>query len=190
MGASFQYISGNKPLTLPCPFPALFFQSLQAQIPHGGVAGTNQERTFIAIKPDGVERSLVGEIISRFEKKGFQLVGLKMIWPTKEKAAGHYSDLSSKPFFNGLVEYFSSGPIVAMAWQGKQVISTGRKILGATNPLESEPGTIRGDFAIDIGRNVCHGSDLPESAEKELGFWFAPEELNSSVPTINKWIYE
>ncbi|KAF2292003.1 hypothetical protein GH714_000113 [Hevea brasiliensis] len=112
------------------------------------------EQTFIMIKPDGVQRGLVGEIIGRFEKKGFSLKGLKLITVERALAEKHYADLSAKPFFNGLVEYIISGPVVAMVWEGKNVVTTGRKIIGATNPGDSAPGTIRGDYAIDIGRQV------------------------------------
>ena len=137
-----------------------------------GKPGTNQERTFLAVKPDGVQRGLIGDIIARFEKRGYKLVGLKMVWPTEEMAASHYADLSSKPFFEGLVKFFSSGPIVCMCWEGKDVIKQGRQMLGETQPLNSKPGSIRGDFSIDLGRNICHGSDSPESAEHELKMWF------------------
>nr|ABK26078.1 unknown [Picea sitchensis] len=130
------------------------------------------EQTFIMIKPDGVQRGLVGEIISRFEKKGFILKGLRMVGVERSFAEKHYEDLSSKPFFTGLVEYIISGPVVAMVWEGKGVVATGRKIIGATNPAASEPGTIRGDFAVEIGRNVIHGSDAVESAKKEIALWF------------------
>ncbi|KAF2914841.1 hypothetical protein DAI22_10g193700 [Oryza sativa Japonica Group] len=109
------------------------------------------EQTFIMIKPDGVQRGLIGEVIGRFEKKGFYLKAMKLINVEKSFAEKHYADLSSKPFFGGLVEYIVSGPVVAMVWEGKQVVSTGRKLVGATNPLAAEPGTIRGDFAVDIG---------------------------------------
>eukprot|EP01117_Protostelium_nocturnum_P020338 TRINITY_DN909_c0_g1_i4.p1 TRINITY_DN909_c0_g1~~TRINITY_DN909_c0_g1_i4.p1 ORF type:complete len:156 (+),score=51.48 TRINITY_DN909_c0_g1_i4:153-620(+) len=150
----------------------------------------NQERTFIAIKPDGVQRGLVGEIIARFEKKGFQLVALKFVHVTKEHAEAHYSDLSSKPFFNGLCEYLSSGPVVAMVWQGKNAAKGGRVLLGTTNPLDSAPGTIRGDFALDVGRNIIHGSDSVESAEKEIAAWFKPEELVNWAPVTRNQVYE
>merc|ERR1712241_250783 len=136
------------------------------------------ERTFIAIKPDGVQRGLVGKIIKRFEQRGFKLVAMKLCMPGKEHLEKHYSDLSSKPFFAGLVTYMNSGPIFAMVWEGKDVVRMGRKMLGATNPLDSEPGTIRGDFCIEVGRNVCHGSDAVESAQKEIDLWFKKEELN------------
>ncbi|KAI9037036.1 nucleoside-diphosphate kinase [Aspergillus affinis] len=150
----------------------------------------SSEQTFIAIKPDGVQRGLVGPILSRFENRGFKLVALKLTSPSKEHLEKHYADLSSKPFFPGLVSYMLSGPIVAMVWEGKDVVKTGRTILGATNPLASAPGTIRGDFAIDVGRNVCHGSDSVESAQKEIALWFKKEELQSYKQSQFDWIYE
>eukprot|EP01012_Entosiphon_sulcatum_P049136 TRINITY_DN67732_c0_g1_i1.p1 TRINITY_DN67732_c0_g1~~TRINITY_DN67732_c0_g1_i1.p1 ORF type:complete len:195 (+),score=54.72 TRINITY_DN67732_c0_g1_i1:28-585(+) len=148
-----------------------------------------QERSFIAVKPDGVQRGLVGDIIGRFERKGYRLVALKLIHVTPEFAGKHYADLSDKPFFPGLVKFFSSGPVVAMVWEGKDVVKTGRVLLGATNPLASLPGTIRGDFALDVGRNVCHGSDSVESAKHEIALWFKDAEL---VPYAEdrKWLYE
>ncbi|RPA86186.1 nucleoside diphosphate kinase [Ascobolus immersus RN42] len=148
------------------------------------------ERTFIAIKPDGVQRGLVSEIIGRFEKKGFKLVALKLCQPGQEHLEKHYADLAGKPFFAGLVKYMNSGPICAMVWEGKEVVKTGRVILGATNPLASAPGTIRGDYAIDVGRNVCHGSDAVESAQKEIALWFKPEELVTYELANKGWIYE
>ncbi|GAB2224316.1 hypothetical protein Droror1_Dr00005069 [Drosera rotundifolia] len=147
------------------------------------------EQTFIMIKPDGVQRGLVGEIISRFEKKGFTLKGLKLQNVERSFAEQHYADLSSKPFFNGLVEYIVSGPVVAMVWEGKNVVRTGRKIIGETNPAESAPGTIRGDFAVEIGRNVIHGSDSVESARKEIALWF-PEGIADWQSSLHPWIYE
>ncbi|CAB1099804.1 unnamed protein product [Ectocarpus sp. CCAP 1310/34] len=153
-----------------------------------GEPGTAHERSFIAIKPDGVQRQLVGEVISRFEKKGYKLVAMKMIWPTKEMAANHYADLSKKPFFSGLVDYFSSGPIVAMVWEGPEVILTGRKMLGATNPNSSEPGSLRGDYCIRVGRNLVHGSDGGESAQHEIGMWFTEEECSAWPRTLDAWI--
>ncbi|KAF1877251.1 hypothetical protein Lal_00012022 [Lupinus albus] len=143
------------------------------------------EQTFIMIKPDGVQRGLIGEIISRFEKKGFYLKGLKLVTVERAFAEKHYADLSSKPFFNGLVEYIISGPVVAMIWEGKNVV----KIIGATNPSQSEPGTIRGDFAVEIGRNVIHGSDSVESATKEIALWF-PDGPAAWQSALHSWIYE
>ncbi|CBZ29691.1 nucleoside diphosphate kinase b [Leishmania mexicana MHOM/GT/2001/U1103] len=150
----------------------------------------SSERTFIAVKPDGVQRGLAGEIICRFERKGYKLVALKMLQPTTEQAEGHYKDLSSKPFFPALVKYFSSGPIVCMVWEGKNVVKGGRMLLGATNPADSHPGTIRGDFAVDVGRNVCHGSDSVESAEREIAFWFKADELACWTSHSVSQIYE
>ncbi len=111
-----------------------------------------KERTYIMIKPDGVQRGLVGDIISRFEKKGFKLVGMKLTAPGKEMFEKHYADLSSKGFFAGLIEYMNSGPVCAMVWEGDNAVLTGRKMLGATKPFDSAPGTIRGDYCIDVGR--------------------------------------
>ena len=149
-----------------------------------------RERTFIMIKPDGVQRGLVGTIMSRFEQKGFKLVGLRMAQPGKEHFEKHYADLSSKPFFPGLVNYASSGPVVAMVWEGHNVVKTGRKMLGATRPDDSEPGTIRGDFAIDVGRNVIHGSDSVDSANKEIELWFGADHLINWKSHSESWVYE
>jgi len=147
------------------------------------------EQTFIMIKPDGVQRGLVGEIISRFEKRGFYMKGLKLMTVDRSFAEKHYADLSAKPFFSGLVDYIISGPVVATVWEGKNVVKTGRKIIGATNPSDSDPGTIRGDFAVEIGRNVIHGSDSVESARKEIALWF-PEAPVSWESSVHSWIYE
>ncbi|KAL0258998.1 nucleoside diphosphate kinase Ndk1 [Diplodia seriata] len=148
------------------------------------------EQTFIAVKPDGVQRGLVGNIISRFENRGFKLAAIKLTTPSKEHLEKHYADLSDKPFFAGLIAYMGSGPVAAMVWEGRDVVKTGRAILGATNPLASAPGTIRGDFAIDVGRNVCHGSDSVENAKKEIALWFKPEEVQSWKQAQHSWIYE
>ncbi|KAF8497066.1 nucleoside diphosphate kinase [Russula emetica] len=126
------------------------------------------ERTYIMIKPDGVQRSLVGTIITRFEQRGFKLIALKLVHATPEHLQKHYEDLKDKPFFPGLIKYMASGPVVAMVWQGLDAVKTGRVMLGATNPLVSAPGTIRGDFGLAVGRNICHGSDSVENAEKEI----------------------
>eukprot|EP00759_Apiculatamorpha_spiralis_P040661 PhF_6_TR39427/c0_g1_i1/m.58619/K00940/ndk, NME; nucleoside-diphosphate kinase len=148
------------------------------------------ERTFIAVKPDGVQRALVGEIIKRFETKGYKLVGLKLLQPTVEMAQQHYIDLKDKKFYKGLCEYFASGPIVAMAWEGLDAVRGGRTLLGATRPADSLPGTIRGDLCVDVGRNICHGSDSVESAQRELAFWFKPEELTAWTSHSVAWVYE
>lgn len=148
------------------------------------------ERTYIMIKPDGVQRGLVGEIITRFEKKGFVLRALKLTQPTEELLKKHYGDLAEKPFFPKLVKYMLSGPVVAMVWEGKGAVLTGRKMLGETNPLSSAPGTIRGDYCIEVGRNICHGSDSVESANNEIALWFTPEEIANWQNHSHDWIYE
>ena len=149
-----------------------------------------RERTFIMIKPDGVQRGLVGDIIKRFETKGLKLVALKMSTPGKELFEKHYSDLSSKGFFAGLVTYASSGPVVAMVWEGHNAVVTGRKMLGATRPDDSAPGTIRGDYAIDVGRNIIHGSDSVDSANKEINLWFQENEISGWSHHSNSWVHE
>lgn len=148
------------------------------------------ERTFIAIKPDGVQRGLVGEIIRRFETKGFTLVGLKFMQVSRELAEQHYDVHKDKPFFAGLVNFITSGPVVAMVWEGDGVVASARKLIGATNPLSAEPGTIRGDFGVSIGRNLIHGSDAAETAQREIALWFKDEELANWQPTLTPWIYE
>jgi len=148
------------------------------------------ERTFIAIKPDGVQRKLVGEIIRRFETKGFTLVGLKFMTVSRELAEQHYAVHKERPFFASLVNFIISSPVVAMVWEGDGVVASARKIIGATNPLTSEPGTIRGDFGVSIGRNLIHGSDAIETAQGEIKLWFTDDELVNWTPTITPWTYE
>jgi len=147
------------------------------------------ETTYVMVKPDGVQRGLVGEIISRFERKGLRLVGLKSIVPPRETAEAHYAVHAERPFYNGLIEFVTSGPVVAMAWHGKEAISVARNIIGATNGREAAMGTIRGDFGMDIGYNLIHGSDGEETAAFELGLWF-PEGLNEWTPAVESWVYE
>ncbi|BAO38285.1 Nucleoside diphosphate kinase [Kluyveromyces marxianus] len=151
---------------------------------------SNTERTFIAIKPDGVQRGLISKILARFEDRGYKLVGIKLVTPTDALLKEHYADLADKPFFPSLLKYMTSGPVLATVWEGKDVVKQGRAILGATNPLQSAPGTIRGDFAIEVGRNVCHGSDSVESAQKEINLWFKKEELVDYKLNQLAWIYE
>jgi nucleoside-diphosphate kinase len=148
------------------------------------------ERTFIAIKPDGVQRGLVSEIIGRFERKGFTLVGMKLMMVSRELAEQHYGVHKERPFFAGLVDFITSAPVVAMVWEGDGVVAAARKIIGATNPLTSEPGTIRGDLGVSIGRNLIHGSDAIETAQQEVALWFKPEELSNWQPTVTPWLYE
>merc|ERR1711997_1301469 len=135
-------------------------------------------------------RGIVGEIIKRFENKGFKLVAMKMMQASQALLEEHYGDLSKKPFFPGLVKYMASGPVVAMVWEGLNAVKTGRVMLGETNPADSAPGTIRGDLCIQVGRNLCHGSDAVESAKKEIDLWFKPEELPRYDPVASSWVYE
>jgi len=148
------------------------------------------ERTFIALKPDAVQRGFVGEVISRFEKKGFKLVGLKLLQVSQELATTHYAEHKDRPFFPSLVSFITSGPVVAIVLEGKGVVAASRKLIGATNPLDSAPGTIRGDFGITTSKNLVHGSDSVESANREIALWFKPEELLSWNPTSNAHIYD
>ncbi len=142
------------------------------------------------IKPDGVQRNLIGEIIRRFETKGFTLVGLKLMNVSRELAEQQYGVHKERPFFPGLVDFITSGPVTAMVWEGNGVIASARKIIGATKPLEAEPGTIRGDYGVTVGRNLIHGSDAPETAQYEIGLWFKEEELVNWQPTLTPWLYE
>lgn len=148
------------------------------------------ERTFIMIKPDGVQRGLIGEIIRRFETKGFTMVGMKFMSVSKELAEKHYDVHKERPFFPGLIQFITSGPVVAMVWEGNGVVGGARTLIGATNPLTATPGTIRGDFGIDVGRNIIHGSDAIETAQSEIALWFAEGELSSWEPAATQWIYE
>ncbi|KAG9318399.1 nucleoside diphosphate kinase [Chiua virens] len=147
------------------------------------------ERTYIMVKPDGVDRGLVGEILTRFEKRGFKLIAAKLALPSKDHLEQHYIDLKERPFFPGLIQYMQSGPVICMAFEGLDAVKTGRAMLGATNPLASQPGTIRGDYALATGRNICHGSDSVENAEKEIKLWF-PEGTLQYQLTQAKMIYE
>mmetsp|Transcript_20012 Transcript_20012/g.55718 ORF Transcript_20012/g.55718 Transcript_20012/m.55718 type:complete len:187 (+) Transcript_20012:83-643(+) len=153
-------------------------------------ADVRAEISYVMIKPDGVQRGLVGNIISRFENKGFQLRALKLFQTPKEVAEEHYKDLKEKPFYPDLVNYIISGPVVCMVWEGNGVVASARKMIGATKPLEAEPGTIRGDFAIQVGRNVVHGSDSPENGERETAIWFKEGELASWERTMAPWLSE
>ena len=135
------------------------------------------ERTYAMVKPDGVKRGLVGEVVSRLEQKGFRIVGMKLMQIPRETAEKHYGEHQGKPFFEGLVSFITSGPVVAMVVEGENAILEWRKMMGATNPKDAALGTIRGDFATTIDENVAHGSDAPETAEREIGIFFKPEEL-------------
>ncbi|MBP1969610.1 nucleoside-diphosphate kinase [Virgibacillus natechei] len=147
------------------------------------------EKTFVMVKPDGVQRNLIGEIVKRFESKGFKLVGSKLMIISDDLAYNHYGEHKDKPFFGGLVEFITSGPVFAMVWEGEDVITTARDMMGATKPSEAIPGTIRGDFGITVGKNVIHGSDSIESADKEIGLFFSEHEIVSYTKQDSEWIY-
>lgn len=148
------------------------------------------ERTFIMIKPDAVQRGLTGEIIKRFEQKGFNVIAMKMMNVSRELAEKHYDVHRDKSFFSNLVEFITSAPVVAMVWEGEGIVAATRKIVGETNPLNAEPGTIRGDYGISIGRNLIHASDAVETAQREISLWFEEAELISWEGALQNWIYE
>ena len=143
----------------------------------------------IMIKPDGVQRGLVGRIIQRFEDRGYKLQAMKLFRPSQELIDKHYKDLVDKPFYPGMRDYMLSSPVTCMVWEGVDSVRMGRQMLGATNPLESMPGTIRGDFCVEVGRNICHGSDSVENAEREIALWF-PEGVCDYTHAMKAWIYE
>lgn len=149
------------------------------------------ERSLIIVKPDAVQRGLTGEIIKRFEQRGLRIVGMKFIHMSEDLAKNHYSDHAGKPFFPGLVEYITSGPVVVMALAGTNTIQATRTTIGATKPFEAAAGTIRGDFALEIGRNLVHGSDSPENGEKEIANFFTADELLGDWErNTDAWIFE
>ena len=148
------------------------------------------ERTFAMVKPDGVQRGLVGEIVKRFEARGLNLVALKLMQVPTRMAEEHYAEHKGKPFYPGLVQYITSGPVVALCLEGKNAVAVVRTVNGATKPWDALPGTIRGDLALDIGRNVVHGSDSVESAKRELGIYFNKDEIVDWTPVNAKWVTE
>ncbi|XP_029944888.1 nucleoside diphosphate kinase A 2-like [Salarias fasciatus] len=148
------------------------------------------ERTFVAVKPDGVQRGLSGEIIRRFEQRGFKLVAAKFIQASEDQMKKHYQDLKDMPFYAGLCKYMSSGPIFAMVWEGQNVVKLVRTMLGETDPAASQPGSIRGDLCINIGRNIIHGSDTLENAKTEVDLWFKAEEFVNWTPVFQPFLYE
>ena len=148
------------------------------------------EQTLILVKPDGVQRGLIGQIISRFESRGMKLVGLKFIQMTNELAAQHYAVHQGKNFYDSLIEYIVSGPVVAMVWAGEDAIAAARATMGSTRPVDSPPGTIRGDFGMEVGRNLVHGSDEPNNAQKEVALFFDKSELINWQRDSDKWIKE
>ena len=148
------------------------------------------EQTLALVKPDGVQRGLGGIIISRLEARGLRIVAMKMIQISKDMAMKHYSVHQGKPFFDGLVEFITSGPVIAMVLEGRSAVEMVRSTMGVTDPLNAQPGTIRGDLAVDIGRNLVHGSDSPETAAQEIALFFSPGEILSYDRDVDRWITE
>ena len=148
------------------------------------------ERTLILVKPDGVQRGLIGEIIARFERRGLKLIGMKFMQMSTQLAEKHYAIHKEKLFYTSLVEYITSGPVVAMAWQGNDAINAARNTIGATNPAAAAAGTIRGDLGMEIGRNLVHGSDEPENGVKEVDLFFSENELVDWSRVTDDWIHE
>ncbi len=148
------------------------------------------ERTLVLVKPDGVQRGLAGAVLGRFERRGLKLIGLKMLQVDEALADRHYAEHVGKPFFAGLRDFITSSPLVAAVFEGEGAVQTVRGTMGATNPADAAPGTIRADFAVDLGRNVVHGSDSPESGEREIGLFFEPDELVEWTRDSERWIRE
>jgi nucleoside-diphosphate kinase len=146
------------------------------------------DKTFLMVKPDGVQRGLIGEIVKRFEMKGFQLIAAKLLIVSKEQAEFHYAEHREKPFYGELVDFITSGPVFAMVWQGDDIVTLSRLMMGKTKAVDAVPGTIRGDFSIHTGMNLIHGSDSPEAAVREIGNFFRPEELVAYERANSRWI--
>jgi nucleoside-diphosphate kinase len=148
------------------------------------------ERTLIIVKPDGVQRGLIGEVLGRFERRGLKLVGLKLIHISRDLAERHYAEHKGKPFYAGLVEYITSGPVVVGVLEGPRAVAVTRATVGATNPAEAAAGTIRGDLGIEIGFNVIHASDAPDTGVREVALYFQESELIAYTRDIDHWIHE
>jgi nucleoside-diphosphate kinase len=148
------------------------------------------QKTLILFKPDCVQRRLVGQILHRFETKGFRIVGMKLVQVGRDLGAQHYAEHEGKPFYDGLIQFITKGPVVAAILEGPEAVPVVRKLIGKTNGLEAEPGTIRGDFSASKQNNLIHGSDSPESAAREIGLWFTPEEIAAYSIPGDGWISE
>ena len=148
------------------------------------------ERSLVLVKPDGVQRGLIGEVVSRLERRGLRLAGAKFMQVPKALAEEHYAIHKGKPFYAGLIAYITSAPVMAMAWEGPGAVAAIRQTMGATRPLEAAPGTVRHDFALEVGRNITHASDSPENGKQEIALWFKPEELASWSRDIDRWVFE
>ncbi len=148
------------------------------------------ERTLVLVKPDGVQRGLVGEVIARLERRGLRLAGAKFLQVSLELAETHYAIHKGKPFYDGLIQYITSSPVMAMVWEGPNAVAAVRQTMGATRPTEAAPGSIRHDFALEVGRNLTHASDSPENGEKEVALWFKQEELVDWTRAVDRWVFE
>ena len=148
------------------------------------------ERSLVLVKPDGVQRGLIGEVISRLERRGLRLVAAKFIQVSRELAETHYAIHKGKPFYDGLIAYIVSAPVMAMAWEGPNAVAAIRQTMGSTRPTEAAPGSIRHDFALEVGRNLTHASDSVENGEKEVALWFKPEELVDWNREVDRWVFE
>jgi nucleoside-diphosphate kinase len=148
------------------------------------------ERSLVLVKPDGVQRALVGEVISRLERRGLRLIAAKFMWVSKELAESHYAIHKGKPFYDGLIAYITAAPVMAMVWEGPNAVAAIRQTMGATRPWEAAPGTIRHDFALEVGRNLTHASDSAENGEKEAALWFKEDEFVSWTREVDTWIFE
>jgi nucleoside-diphosphate kinase len=150
----------------------------------------NLERSLVLVKPDGVQRGLIGEVISRLERRGLRLAAAKFVAVDRKLAEAHYAEHKGKPFYNGLLEYITSAPVMAMAWEGPDAVAAIRQTMGATKPTEAAPGSVRHDFALEIGRNLTHASDKPETGEREVNLWFSDDELIHWDREIDRWVFE
>jgi nucleoside-diphosphate kinase len=148
------------------------------------------ERTLVLIKPDGVQRGLMGEIVSRLERRGLRLAGAKFLAVSKQLAEEHYAVHKGKPFYDGLIAYITSAPVLAMVWEGPKAIAAVRQTMGATRPTEAAPGSVRHDFGLEVGRNLTHASDGPETAASEVALWFEQDELVNWSRDLDRWIFE
>jgi len=148
------------------------------------------EKTFILVKPDGVQRGLIGEVIARLERRGLKMIGAKFMAVSLELAETHYGIHKGKPFYDGLIKYITSAPVMAMVWEGPNAVAAVRQTMGATRPTEASPGSVRHDFGLEVGRNITHASDSPENGEKEVTLWFKPEELVEWGRAVDEWVFE
>ena len=148
------------------------------------------EQTLVLVKPDGVQRGLVGEVIARLERRGLRLAAAKFMDVSQELAETHYAVHKGKPFYESLIRYITSAPVMAMVWEGPNAVAAVRQTMGATRPTEAAPGSLRHDFALEVGRNLTHASDTPENAVKEVELWFTPDEIVSWDRDIDRWVFE